>query len=227
LDGAATHPLRGTADVGGQQINVLVDAPKLLRATRFALGGEGGRLTALPRIISDAAHGRLAPELAQAVAGDPIFCGGYRPHCGDPRFSLGLFLTNYCHAPALKGQEATNAMRGASSNPAYATVFADSPYAATCAAWSSPLDSTTSTPGARIPLLVMSGSLDSFSPPASTQAAANSLGRQTSVLEVPGGIHNVLGFYECAITTRNAWTRAPTRSTPKDACANAPRVQFR
>ncbi len=52
------------------------------------------QLTALPRIISEAAHGRLAPELAQAVANDPIFCSGYRPQCRDSRFSLGLFLTN-------------------------------------------------------------------------------------------------------------------------------------
>ena len=98
LDRTAIHPLRGTADLGTSTSPCVVDAPKLLRATRFALGGEGGPLTALPRIISDAAHGRLAPELAQTVATDPIFCSGYRPLCHDARFSLGLYLTNYCGA---------------------------------------------------------------------------------------------------------------------------------
>lgn len=228
LDGTATHPLRGEATIGDHHLSVLVDAPKLLRATRLALGAEGGPLTALPRIISDAAHGRLAPELAQTVAGDPIFCSGYRPQCRDPRFSLGLFLTNYCHAPALNGQEASDATRGASSNPAYASVFKDSPYTATCAVWDTPPQSTTPTSHSTgVPLLLMSGSLDSFSPPATTLTAANALGLQTAVLEVPGGIHNVLGFYECAITARNTWTRDPSHSLPADACANAPQIDFR
>ncbi|KRF38396.1 alpha/beta hydrolase [Terrabacter sp. Soil810] len=228
LDGAATHPLRGTAHVGDQQINVLVDAPKLLRATRLALGAEGGPLTALPRIIKDAAHGRLAPELAQTVASDAIYCSGYRPLCRDRRFSLGLFLTNYCQAPPMSGQEATDAIRGASSHPAYPSVFKDSPYTAACKVWDTPPGSTTPTPPSTgIPLLLMSGSLDSFSPPATTLAAAHALGPQTSVLEVPGGIHNVLGFYECAITARNTWTRNPTQPVPTDACAKAPKIAFR
>ena len=227
LDGVATHPLRGTTNVGDQHVRVLVDAPKLLRATRLALGAEGGPLTALPRIISDAAHGRLAPELAQTVASDPIFCSGYRPQCRDPRFSLGLFLTNFCHTPAIHGQEATDAIRGASSNPAYPSVFKESPYAAACPAWDTPPEGTAATlPSIQIPLLLMSGSLDSFSPPATTQTATT-FGPQTSFLEVPGGIHNVLGFYECAITARNTWSREPARPAPNDACDNAPAIHFR
>jgi pimeloyl-ACP methyl ester carboxylesterase len=228
LDGAATHPLRGTTDIGDQHVTVLVDAPKLLRATRLALGAEGGPLTALPRIISDAAHGRLAPELAQTVASDPIFCSGYRPQCRDPRFSLGLFLTSYCRAPAMNREEATDATRGASSNPAYESVFKDAPYTAACAAWDTPPESTTPTShGTGVPLLLMSGSLDSFSPPATTLTAAHEMGSQTSVLEVPGGIHNVLGFYDCAITARNNWSRNPTQPAPTDACAKAPGITFR
>ena len=73
----------------------------------------------------------------------------------------------------------------------------------------------------------MSGSLDSFSPPTTTLTAAKALGPQTSGLEVPGGIHNVLGFYECAITARNTWTRNPTQPAPADACTKAPHIDFR
>ena len=76
--------------------------PQARTRREVALGGEGGPLPALPRIIHEAANGRLAPELAQMVADDPIFCSGYRPLCHDARFSLGHFLTNTVQHRALK-----------------------------------------------------------------------------------------------------------------------------
>ncbi|WP_157598593.1 alpha/beta hydrolase [Phycicoccus sp. Root101] len=228
LERTRTHPLRGTAMVGAEQVAVVVDAPKLVRAARFALGGEGGQLAALPRIITGAAHGQLAPELATMVASDPAFCSGYRPQCRDKRFSLGVFLTDLCSTWPSRGT-APETTRGLEDQRAvYAAVFEESPYADACAAWDVPVRAAPSPSSARdVPMLMLTGDLDSFSPPATVRDAADRLGPVASVLLVPGGIHNVLGFYECAITARNNWTRRPTQPTSNDACHTAPAVTFR
>ena len=76
-----------------------------------------------------------------------------------------------------------------------------------------------------IPCLMLSGSLDLFSPPVSTRAAAAGLGPQAHILEIPSGTHNVLGFSECAITARNDWAQHPTEP-PGDACVGAPLTDF-
>jgi len=228
LDSTTTTPLVGSVEVDGQEVTVLVDAPKLVRLARFALGGEGAPLAALPRVIHEAALGRLAPELVQAVVRDPVFCSGYRPLCHDSRFSLGLFLTHLCGSEPLTGADRSEATRGTGpGHPAYAAVFEDSPYTTACDAWGVDPDPTEPPDeAAGIPMLLMSGSLDSFSPPGDTRDAALALGEQAHVLEVPSGTHNVLGFSECAITARNIWSR--DRAAPSAlACAGAPQVEFR
>jgi pimeloyl-ACP methyl ester carboxylesterase len=227
LEYTATYPLRGTGQLSGKSVAVLVDAPKLVRATRFTLGGEGAPLTALPRIIDDAAHGRLATELASLVAGDPMFCSGYRPQCRDARFSLGVFLTNLCEAvpPTGTGPESTRGPEP--DHPSYPAVFADSPYVDACKAWNVPSHAPASAESlSGVPLLLLSGDLDSFSPLAATRAAARRLGPSVFVVGVPGGIHNVLGFHECAITARNTWTREPQLPPPVNACIDVRPVPF-
>jgi pimeloyl-ACP methyl ester carboxylesterase len=231
LDRTTTTPLVGRVAVDGQDVTVLVDAPKLVRMARFALGGEGAPLAALPRIIHEAALGNLAPELARAVVGDPVFCSGYRPLCHDSRFSLGLYLTHLCGAAPLTGADRSEATRGTGpGHPAYAAVYEDSPYTQACEVWGvDPAPTKPSEPSgatAGIPMLMMSGSLDSFSPPADTRDAASAMGPGVHVLEVPGGTHNVLGFSECAITARNAWSH-DLAAPSGQACAGAPQVQFR
>ncbi|MFK5636120.1 alpha/beta hydrolase [Ornithinimicrobium sp. LYQ103] len=222
LDLLTTTPLTGTATVAGQEVDVLVDAPKLVRAVRFALGGEGGPLPALPRIITEAAHGRMAPELAQAVAEDPIFCSGYRPLCHDRRFSLGAFLTNLCSAPPAPEPHVAEASPGTKTklaHPAIAAVFDDSPYEPACQAWGTPpAKAPPRDDSVDIPLLLMSGALNSFSPPEATRTAASQLGPMAYLLDVPGGSHNVLGFFECAISARNEWSKRPERPPRADAC---------
>lgn len=226
LDRTSTHPLTGKAVAGSEQVLVVVDAPKLVRAARFALGSEGGQLASLPRIIREAAEGRLTPELASMVANDPAFCSGYRPLCRDPRFSLGDFLTDLCSA-APTGSPATTAQppRWASQS-SFTAVFERSPYTGACKAWNIPVPAPTSPSPTAMPMLLMSGELDSFSPPATTRDAARRLGPTAFVLNVPSGIHNVLGFYECAISARNQWTRQPQQPPPNNACENAARITF-
>lgn len=208
----ATTSLRGPATRGdGKTIPVLVDAGKLLRMARFALGGDGpANLTQLPSIIEAAAAGRLEPHLATLVANDPLFCAGYRPLCsGQARFSLGTYLSTFCRdeLPYIEPASLTQAVAG---DPAYRAVFANSPYLAACKAWPvTQAPRPPQDPHTKAPLLLMSGQFDSFSPPALTNARAADFGTATSVT-VPGTTHNVLGFADCALTIRNEWTFAPT-----------------
>ncbi len=224
------NPLRGTGrSTSGRAVPVLVDAGKLLRFARFALGGDGPtNLTQLPDMIEAAAAGRLAPQLGTLVAEDPVFCAGYRPLCTGQNFSLGVFLTRFCReqAPYIN----RNALHTATDGDRVLTaVFEHSPYVAACTAWGVPAAAHPPTPvRTHVPALLITGQFDSYSDPATVQAQAQAgqLSRAWQVT-VPGQTHNVLGFAECAITTRNQWTLRPTRPPATDSCATAPGPQFR
>ena len=103
LDQLGETPLTGTFETAtGDTIDVVVDAPKLLRAARFALGGDGPTNAGqLPATIAAAADGEATPWLLSTIAQDPIFCAGYRPLCvGQDGFSLGVYLTAFCRDQA-------------------------------------------------------------------------------------------------------------------------------
>jgi hypothetical protein len=223
----AAHPLRGAGTAAdGRARPVLVDAGRLVRTVRFALGGDGpGNVAALPAIIDAAAHGRLDPHLAGLVATDPVFCAGYRPQCpGAQDFSLGSFLSTFCR-DQLPLADAAALHRATAGEPTYAQVFGQDPYVAACRAWpvgqaANPPSSTTSAP-----LLVISGQLDSFSSPSLGAALA---GRQPHAwaVTVAGQTHNVLGFSDCAISARNAWTLRPRHAPDFTGCRpTAPRLE--
>jgi hypothetical protein len=230
LDRLAAHPIRAFAPAGpgAAVIPVLVDAGKLLRMTRFVLGGDGpDNLTMLPSMIKDAAAGKLAPELGSLVANDPIFCAGYRPLCIDQTgFSLGVYLSTFCRdeLPFINQAALTTAVAG---DPVYRAVFTNSPYLAACKAWAVPPSPTaprrTASP---TPQLLMSGQFDSFSPPAVTRAEAAWLEHAWSLV-VRGQTHNVLGFDDCIIGVRNRWTFAPTHPPDSRACTDTPAITFR
>ena len=215
----ATHPLHGTATTADGQLRpVVVDAGRLLRTARFALGGDGpGNVAALPAMIDAAAHGRLDTHLAQLVAVDPVFCAGYRPQCPDPQdFSLGSFLTTFCRdqLPLADAAALQKATRG---QPAYQQVFGQDPYVAACRAW--PVGTAKPAPASTgdLPLLLMSGQLDSFSSP--TLAATLSAQQAHAwAIAVAGQTHNVLGFSDCMISIRNRWTLHPDQAPDTSQC---------
>ena len=229
LDRLAVTPLHGTyGTADGREIDVLVDAPKLLRAARFALGGDGPAAAgALPATIAAAADGEATPWLLATSAEDPLFCVGYRPFCsGQQAFSLGTYLTAFCaeQEPFIDDTALAAAIDG---DPVYETVFADSPYRAACTAWGvPPADPSIVEPvDTAVPLLMLPGQFDSYTTVPAAQAAASRLTSAT-VLEVPGQTHNTLGFAECAIAARNTWAEDPTVPPPVDACADAPPLNF-
>jgi pimeloyl-ACP methyl ester carboxylesterase len=201
----------------------VVDDGTLLRVARFALGGDGpGNLALLPGIVSDAARGKLSADLMRLVAADPLLCAGYRPLCDRQKgFAWGVYLTVFCRdqLPFLDRSELRELAAG---EPAYEKVFVNSPYLEACAAWD--VQSATRPPrthvDAGVPLLLLSGQFDSFSPPEWSRAAAR---RHRSVwaLEVPGQTHNTLGFSDCAISIRNSWVRAPSLPPRGTGCLAA------
>jgi pimeloyl-ACP methyl ester carboxylesterase len=229
LDRLAVTPLRGTTGTAaGGEIDVLIDAPKLLRAARFALGGDGPAAAgALPATIAAAARGEATPWLLATSAEDPLFCVGYRPFCsGQQGFSLGAYLTAFCaeQEPFIDDTALAAAIDG---DAVYEAVFAASPYRAACPAWSVPPGnpSIVDPVDTASPVLLLPGQFDSFTTTPAAEAAAARLTSAT-VLEVPGQTHNTLGFAECAIGARNTWAEHPTVTPPVDACTDAPPLSF-
>ena len=222
-------PLHGTFETAtGETIDVVVDAPKLLRAARFALGGDGPTNAGqLPATIAAAADGEATPWLLATIAQDPIFCAGYRPFCiGQDGFSLGGYLTAFCRdqAPFID-DDALNA--AVADDPVYEAVFVHSPYRQACEAWDVPAaDPAIAQPvDTDAPLLMLPGQFDSFSPPAVAKAHTAPLPMAWTI-PVPGQTHNTLGFAECAITARNQWAQEPTVPPDEDACRSASPLAF-
>ena len=153
---------------------MVVDDAKLLRFVRYSLGGEGPKnLTWLPRIITDAAAGRLNPHLADLVASDPPFCAGYRPQCLNmDGFALGVYLTSLCKEQ-LPGLDQTPCATRWRATPAYQQVFERSPYVDACDAWDTPGDRCTALADPHgTALLLIPGQFDSFSRPEWSRADA-------------------------------------------------------
>ena len=228
LAGTATTPLTGTGATGdGRAVDVLVDDAKLLRFVRYSLGGEGPEnLTWLPRVISDAADGRLNRHLADLVASDPLFCAGYRPQCLNmDDFALGVYLTVLCKEQ-LPGIDQPALKEAISGDPAYEQVFGRSPYAEACSAWE--------TPGIEPPpladpngaqLLLLPGQFDSFARPQWSKVRSRNW-EQAWTFTVPNNTHNTLGYDECGLSVRNAWVARPTTAPEPTLCTTPPTLTF-
>lgn len=199
LERVTAKPLSGRS-VGD---DVLVDAPKLLRAVRGMLGGDGPTyIVDLPRIITAAADGMVHPTLASALAADPDLCLGYRPICPQPGFSMGAYLSQKC--PELGTTEANE------DDPLYREVFLDSPYIDACEVWGVEAADPASAPDA--PTLVLTGDLDSWSRPEWFERA----------VVVRGATHDVAGSSDCVLNVRNPWVADPTRAPNPRPCDAEP-----
>lgn len=108
----------------------------------------------------------------------------------------------------------------------YRRLFEDNPYLAACESWSvSPANAAIHEPlTTDLPVLIMTGALDSFSG-ASAAADAAAYLPNALVLEVPGQTHNVLGFSDCTLAIRNAWIDEPG-ARPDTACLEELTITF-
>ena len=106
-------------------------------------------------------------------------------------------------------------------------MFVQSPYRQACQAWNVPAaDPAVAEPvETDLPLLMLPGQFDSFSPPALAQAQAARLPMAWTI-GVPGQTHNTLGFAEYAITARNQWAQDPTTPPAENACLTASPLVF-
>ena len=228
LVGTGTRPLTGRGESGYGRVRVVVDDAKLLRFVRYSLGGEGpSNLSWLPRVITNAAAGRLDPHLADLVASDPPFCAGYRPQCRNMQgFALGVYLTSWCseQLPTLDEGVLRDAVAG---EPAYEQVFERSPFLEACKAWDTP--GQREAPPASLhgtALLLIPGQFDSFSRPEWSQAQAGKHERVWT-FTAPNNTHNTLGYDECALSVRNAWTHSPRATPDPTLCTTPPTLTFR
>jgi pimeloyl-ACP methyl ester carboxylesterase len=213
---------------------VTVDAATLLRASRFALGGDGPdqsglNLTQLPATIAAAAQGRVSGPLAAALADSPLHCPGYRPLClgvGDEGFSLGAYLTVLCRdqAPFIDRAALSTAV---GDDPAFQQLVEDHPYLAACTVWGvAPADPVVARPPTtEVPLLLLVGQFDSYSSATEARQVAAMLPKAW-VVQVPGSTHNALGFSDCPIGIRNAWVQHPTAPPQNTNCLHKLRVSF-
>ncbi len=222
------QPLEGTATaLAGGRVDILVDAGKLLRAARLALGGDGpANLSSLPAMIDAAADGRLSPALATIEASDGLFCSGYRPLCIGQGFSFGAYLSVFCRDEAPFIDQAS--LESAAGDDTWLrAVFAQDPYSAACGVW----DVGASAPTVHepvdtdVPLLLIVGQFDSFSPMPIAMEAAKTFDN-VHVLEIPGQTHNALGFNDCPIEIRNAWVQHPESPPVDTACLKKLGVRF-
>lgn len=198
LERVAAKPLTANA-TGGE---LLVDAPRFVRAVRAMLGNGPGLVPDVPRIITTAAEGQLHPTLASVVGTDDAYCLGYRPLCTKPEFSMGAYLSQAC--PELGTQNSPQ------DDPLYRQVFADSPYVDACDVWD--VEASEPAPAPAVATLVLVGHLDSWSRPEWFDDA----------VVVRGHAHDVAGTADCVFDIRNPWIADPAQPPDPRPCEDEP-----
>jgi pimeloyl-ACP methyl ester carboxylesterase len=212
-----TGPLAASAN---RPVALLVDGQRLLRAVRFALGGDGpdtARL--LPSIIERASHGEVNQALAQILGGHSTLCVGYRPECGQPgSLTWGVYLTVLCRD--IVPFDSPPKPADLTADPVgFAGLFRGDLLHSSCPAWNVPPAeaSTVAPPSVTTPMLVYSGEMDSWSTRPQIEAALSSL-PNAHYFELVGQTHNVMGFTNCSVEMRNAWLDDPMSPPPDTSC---------
>ena len=201
-------------------VALLVDGQRLLRAVRFALGGDGpDSVRQLPSIIERASHGEINQALARILGGHSTLCVGYRPECGPPgSLTWGVYLTVLCRDIVPFDSPPTPA--DLTADPVgFAGLFRGDLLQSSCPAWNVPPAeaSTVAPPSVMTPMLVYSGEMDSWSTRPEIEAALSSL-PNAQYFELVGQTHNVMGFTNCSADMRNAWLDDPMSPPPDTSC---------
>jgi pimeloyl-ACP methyl ester carboxylesterase len=201
-------------------VALLVDGQRLLRAVRFALGGDGpdtARL--LPSIIERASHGEINQALAQILGGHSALCVGYLPECGQPGSQTwGVYLTVLCRD--IVPFDSPPKPADLTADPVgFAGLFRGDLLHSSCPAWNVPPAeaSTVAPPSVTTPMLVYSGEMDSWSTRPQIEAALSSL-PNAHYFELVGQTHNVMGFTDCSVEMRNSWLDDPMSPPPDTSC---------
>ena len=208
------------AIAAGRPVMLLVDGQRLLRAVRYALGGDGPEnARRLPAMIERAAHGEVDLTLARILGSNSPLCVGYRPGCGDrAHFMLAQYLTVMCRDIVPFDVPPTAALLAADT-VGWASLYGDDPVRAVCPAWDvPPADPSIAEPvTSEVPMLVYTGEFDSWSARPLAEAALASL-PNAHYYELAGQTHNVMGFTNCSVVMRNEWLDDPLSPPPDTSC---------
>jgi streptogramin lyase/pimeloyl-ACP methyl ester carboxylesterase len=206
-----------------RSVHVLIDGDLFARVVRQDVSVGAGQPLMPARIY--AASNRAFSTSAEGLAADLVdrfeLCVGYRPHCASPAdVSEGLGLSMLCH------DEAPFTDRGAldSLPQGFAEDYGKNPYLDACSVWDVGKASSLSHRASEspIPILILHGEFDGYSPPSTAREGARRL-RRSFVYTVPGLGYNVLGD-GCTIGIRNAWINDPAVEPDVSCLAEMPAV---
>jgi pimeloyl-ACP methyl ester carboxylesterase len=215
------HPIEAHTRFG----DMLVDAGSLVRAIQARLGEDDAELPRFPALITEANRGRVDIEVSTTLATHGSLCTGYRFGCF-PHFSTGVYLSVLCRdeAPFVDASALRRAARGL---PGLREGLGTSPYLAACSVWkvASAAPRLHAPVNATVPVLMMSGQFDPFSPPRLTSELGRSLVNSFAI-EVPGLNHNPFQYIGCQVRIRDAWLERPSSPPTGTSCLRRPSLAF-
>ena len=214
------RPVEAQTPIG----TVLVDGGSFVRGM-VAVLEDDAELPRFPELVASASHRRLDIDIATALASQGSLCAGYRFDCL-PHFSAGVYLSVLCMDQASFADPAVWREVGPRV-PGVAHALETNPYLKSCSAWNVPRAPATvrAAVAGSVPVLLVSGQFDPFSPPALTPRLARSL--ETSFpIAVPGLIHNPLEKGGCQTRVRNEWLDHPSTPPSGTDCPSGRELKF-
>ena len=204
---------------------VLVDGGSFVRAIQAMLGEDDAELPRFPALITEANRGRVDIEVSTTLATHGSLCTGYRYGCF-PHFSTGVYLSVLCRdeAPFVDASALRRAARGL---PGLTEGLGTSPYLAACSVWRVPPAAPRlhAPVNATVPVLMISGQFDPFSPPRLTTELGRSLVNSFAI-EVPGLNHNPFQYTGCQVRIRDTWLERPSSPPTGTRCLRRPSLVF-
>jgi pimeloyl-ACP methyl ester carboxylesterase len=214
-------PIEAHTEVG----NVLVDAGSLVRGLQADLSEDTGELSRFPVPLAEARNGHADFEVATTLATHGSLCVGFRFRCG-PHFSTGVYLTVLCR-DQMPFVDPLTLRRATVRLPGLAEAFGTNPYLAACSAWNVPPapPAIHSPVNASVPVLMVSGQFDPFSPPRLTRELGESL-QNSFPIEVAGLSHAPLLGSGCQIEVRDRWMEHPSSPPTRTDCLQRRKLEF-
>lgn len=207
LSRAAAALERSPIPVSVRGKSITVDGAALVRVVRHLLSANGGEESGVvPLVLYRALEGDVR-EVASRLADDPGMCLGYVPRCED-RLSLGSYLSFTC--PRVSSV--------AVLEDVYPGLGSEDPYVAACRAWGlEPNSDTVPAVTTDVPILMLRGEYDAFSPRDPVQQAQSAM-PNARIVAVPYVGHDVFGTHDCLREERNAWLSNPLSAPDYSTC---------
>jgi pimeloyl-ACP methyl ester carboxylesterase len=222
IEQLAAHPIEAHTPLG----DIVVDAGSFLHALQVVLAEDSGtNLPQFPAFIVDAVHHHVGIDVTTALATQGSLCAGYRFGC-TAHFSFGVYLSVLCRdeAPFI---DSSTLPRVATPLPGLAERYGTGPYLAACSAWKMPSAPPTMHAPVHsvVPVLLLSGQFDPFSPPRLTSEFGDSLENSFSI-EVPAHSHTPLLSIGCAVQIRDVWMQNPSSPPIGTGCLRGLSLEF-